>query len=606
MVRRSVTGDSVRGGCVVRWGALLLVLASLCMGGGARAACKLGQLAELPVTVARSRILLPAKINGTDLLFIVDSGAFFSMLSPASAASLHLNTSPVPGGMVFTGIGGDFKASVTWAKTFTLVKSAIPNIEFVVGGSDLEAPAVGLIGQNVLGMGDVDYDLAHGAVRLIKPEGCGHVDLAYWGDEKPYSVIPIQSRDAVRNHTIGTVLVNGVRVHATFDTGAPNTILSLRSAARAGLRPGDPKVTFAGETGGLGRNNTKAWTAPIASFQIGDEKISNTKMIIADLGPDTEMLVGLDFFLSHRIYVANSQARMYLTYMGGAVFNLDAPPPETPSSSASATTADAKPPPPGPDEPTDAEGFSRRGGVLAARHQYARAVADFDRACALAPAEPQYFQQRALARLALHQNAPALADLDTVLKLKPDDPEARTERAALRLQAHDEDGARADLDAAAAAASKEANLRLQIGELYLGLDRYEAAVAQFDLWIAVHYDDRALPTALNGRCWARALAGRDLDKALSDCNTAVRLAQRSADVLDSRGLVHLRRGEFSRAIADYDAALAEKPKMAWSLYGRGLAELKTGDKAKGDADLAAAAAEAPHLAERAAKLGLTP
>jgi tetratricopeptide (TPR) repeat protein len=154
--------------------------------------------------------------------------------------------------------------------------------------------------------------------------------------------------------------------------------------------------------------------------------------------------------------------------------------------------------------------------------------------------------------------------------------------------------------------SKESNLRLEIGELYSDLDRYEAAVTQFDLWVAVHDDDRDLPAALNGRCWARALAGRDLDKALADCNTAVRLTRRSADVLDSRGLVHLRRGEFDRAIADYDAALAQKPTTAWSLYGRGLAELRTGAKAQGDADLAAAAVVAPHLAERAAKLGLSP
>ena len=79
-----------------------------------------------------------------------------------------------------------------------------------------------------------------------------------------------------------------------------------------------------------------------------------------------------------------------------------------------------------------------------------------------------------------------------------------------------------------------------------------------------------------------------------------------ANPLDSRGLVHLRRGEYAAAISDYDAALAINPKIAWSLYGRGVAELKTGDKAKGDADLAAAAALAPKLAERAAKLGVSP
>ena len=34
------------------------------------------------------------------------------------------------------------------------------------------------------------------------------------------------------------------------------------------------------------------------------------------------MLIGADFFLSHRIYVASSQRKLYFTYNGGPVFNL--------------------------------------------------------------------------------------------------------------------------------------------------------------------------------------------------------------------------------------------------------------------------------------------
>jgi len=34
------------------------------------------------------------------------------------------------------------------------------------------------------------------------------------------------------------------------------------------------------------------------------------------------MLIGADFFLSHRVYVASSQNRLYFTYNGGPVFDL--------------------------------------------------------------------------------------------------------------------------------------------------------------------------------------------------------------------------------------------------------------------------------------------
>ena len=142
--------------------------------------------------------------------------------------------------------------------------------------------------------------------------------------------------------------------------------------------------------------------------------------------------------------------------------------------------------------------------------------------------------------------------------------------------------------------------------LYLDLEKFSPAVEQYDLWTHDHGDDSRLPAALNGRCWARGLSNQELDRALSDCNAAVRLTHGSPEALDSRGLVHLRRGETAQAVADYDAALKLNPKIAWSLYGRGVAEERTGAKAQGEQDITQAAALAPKLLERAARLDLAP
>jgi tetratricopeptide (TPR) repeat protein len=109
----------------------------------------------------------------------------------------------------------------------------------------------------------------------------------------------------------------------------------------------------------------------------------------------------------------------------------------------------------------------------------------------------------------------------------------------------------------------------------------------------------------NGRCWSRATAGRELDLALADCNEAVRLLPREAEILDNRGLVHLRLGRLGNAIADYDAALALAPKHASSLFGRGLAKLRQGDAA-GQADIAAAKAAQVDIADEFAKWGIKP
>ncbi|HEX7758531.1 MAG TPA: tetratricopeptide repeat protein, partial [Caulobacteraceae bacterium] len=277
-------------------------------------------------------------------------------------------------------------------------------------------------------------------------------------------------------------------------------------------------------------------------------------------------------------------------------------------------------------EPADAEGFSRRGAAFAARRDFEHALADFDRACTMAPAEPRYLYQRGMVRLENRQPVLALTDFDQALKLKPDDVATLLARAEMRLaqlgraadgkagegKAGDGKagdgrvGALADLDAAARAAAKSSDERLTIARLYASAFAFEPALVQTDLWIAAHPDDNQMGQALNGRCWTRAMLGRDLNKALSDCNAALRRQPAEAGFLDSRGLVRLRLGDLDRSIADYDAALALRPTNGWSLYGRGLARQRKGLKAEGDADIAAALALNPALADEARRAGLTP
>ena len=75
-------------------------------------------------------------------------------------------------------------------------------------------------------------------------------------------------------------------------------------------------------------------------------------------------------------------------------------------------------------------------------------------------------------------------------------------------------------------------------------------------------------------------------------------------VLDSRGLVYLKLGDYDRAIADYDGALKIDPNYANSLYGRGIAKLKKGDNSGGNSDIESAKAIQPDIAEDFARYGV--
>jgi tetratricopeptide (TPR) repeat protein/predicted aspartyl protease len=581
------------------------------------ASCKLGKMAELPITMSNSKPQLTAKINGEDAQFVADSGAFYSMISDATAAQYKLSLRPAPFGFYLTGVGGTVTPSIATVKVFTIAGSPIKNVEFLVGGSEVGGSgSVGLLGQNFFRIGDTEYDLANGVIRLMRPEDCKHTNLAYWvkGTES-YSLMDIEAATVMAPHTIGTAYVNGARIRVMFDTGAGTSWLSLKAAERAGIKPGMPGVVDAGYFQGIGRSTVKTYIGPFASFKIGDEEIRNTRLRFGELNVEkADMLIGVDFFLSHRIYVARNQNKLFFTYNGGPVFNLATSPAPKPAAVAGADAAPGAVPAPDAkkegDEPADAAAYSRRGTALSARRDFEHAIADLTRACELDPTNAEYFYQRGIAYGENKQTDLAAADIDRAIELNPDHIAAHLARAQLRFMRKDKAGATTDLGAADRAAPKEADIRFFLARIYESLDLLPESAAQFDLWIPAHADDAKMPMALNGRCWVRAVQGQDLAKALSDCNDALSRAVKGtpfyARILSNRGLVRLRLGDYDKSIGDYDVSLKVSPGVAGSYYGRGIDKLRTKKISDGNADIAQAVKLKPSIADEFTRRGLIP
>ena len=579
------------------------------------AKCTLKSFA-LPVTMNGLRPMVSARINGAEAHFIADSGAFYSMITPAAAAEFKLRVEPAPFHLILWGVGGGSSAAVTTVREFVLGDSTLTKIQFIVAGSSLGGEAVGLLGDNVLGRADTEYDLANGVIRLIRPDDCRKSTLAYWATSQPYSVIDIDWGTASLPQSTGTAYVNGTRIRVMFDTGASTSILTMRAAERAGVRPGSAGVVAAGASYGIGEHTPQTWIGPFASFRIGDEEVRNTRLRFGEINlPFADMLIGADFFLSHRVYVAASQHKLYFTYNGGPVFNLTTMRALPPAAAEPAPASGTEPGPaaaaasqPAQPEPLDAAGYARRGSASASRRDYEHALADLTKAIALDPTQADYFYERGRAYGSNNQTDKAFEDFSQAIKLEPGDVPARLARAELRVRRNDPaDAISPDLDAADRAAPKEGDMRLALGNLYQRIGNYPAAIAQYDHWIDSHNrDDIQMPRARHARCSARALTGRSLEQALDDCNFALRKDPKVAAFFDSRGLVYLRQGKYDKAIADYDAALALDPKLAWALYGRGLARQHLGQSAAGQADVAAATALAPKIADEAARNGVVP
>ena len=163
--------------------------------------------------------------------------------------------------------------------------------------------------------------------------------------------------------------------------------------------------------------------------------------------PKADMLLGTDFFLSHRILVSQSQNKIYFSYNGGPVFTTQRIAP-APLAEASSDVPPTSTPAAVTPAPTNASDFARRGSALAARREYPAAIADFTKAIELEPANAEFYQDRAEARIALRQPVLAISDLDEALKRRPDDVQALMTRGEVSLRSNDVGRATADFEVA--------------------------------------------------------------------------------------------------------------------------------------------------------------
>ena len=198
------------------------------LAGPAQAGCSLGRVLDLPVTMEGHVPVVPAEINGQLAAFEVDSGAFYSTMSPGSAAQFQLKRTAAPEGFYLTGVGGaSTTPSVVTVKNFGLGGAHIPNLQFLVAGN--EFGHVGLLGQNLFSRFDVEYDLAHGAIRFYRDTGCDKsTTIAYWVKDTPYSTVKIQPVTQALFHTVGDITIDGATVAPPVGTRAAAASLACR------------------------------------------------------------------------------------------------------------------------------------------------------------------------------------------------------------------------------------------------------------------------------------------------------------------------------------------------------------------------------------------
>lgn len=320
-----------------RWFSTIYLAASALMSVPTRveAACELRQIVELPVTLAGNRPLIPVSIAGRDMQMMLDTGAGRSLIWDSSARELNLKILPITQSNKMYGAGAAVvTVGLVSVKDFKLGGMTFPKISlYAAFHGDTPPNVAGVLGEDFLDTFDLDVDLRSRRVRLFLPKGCDGDQVVYWA--KAYYMAKMVRSNSDAHRVLSNVSLDGHAAVAIFDTGAERTLVTTRFVRQNGVSPGSPMQI------GEAYNTSHAFFRVLS---VGSETIQNARLEIGNLfSTDTEvqmgalvghlvtvaapdLVIGADFFMAHRAYIARTQGIIYFTYTGGPIFQPSASP----------------------------------------------------------------------------------------------------------------------------------------------------------------------------------------------------------------------------------------------------------------------------------------
>ncbi|MDM7927013.1 MAG: tetratricopeptide repeat protein [bacterium] len=239
---------------------------------------------------------------------------------------------------------------------------------------------------------------------------------------------------------------------------------------------------------------------------------------------------------------------------------------------------------------TASEAHVFKGHVYTIQGEFAKALAAYEKAVSVNPADVTALTNRGSALYHLKEYGRAIASYDEALRLDPKNAFARYARGSAKAKADDLAGALRDFDAAEGLGQVSKELYLERGMCRAVSGQMEAALADFNRAAALDPNDAD----------ARVKAGNALFRlkrfaeAEAAYTAALKIGPGNRDAVVFRAACRSNLGRPSEALEDYDEAIRIDPSSAAEWRLRGLVRIKLGDRAGACGDF-----------ERARSLGLS-
>lgn len=240
-------------------------------------------------------------------------------------------------------------------------------------------------------------------------------------------------------------------------------------------------------------------------------------------------------------------------------------------------------------------------------------------------AEPYFF--RAVAKIQLEDYTGAKRDLDSVIVRNPFMPMAYYARGYIECSQKEWDAAEQDLKKALEYSPDNVTYRINLINIYEATERMDSAltvlermIRQSPKWVELRLEKMSLMVQKGDTLGAMAVADEAVeteprnasaygaraamylimdeeDKALDDCNAAIRYGTDNPGVYINRGIINYNKKRLREAMADYDKAVEMDGSLVAALFNRALLRCEVGDYNNALDDLDKLVKENPDLDE---------
>ena len=280
------------------------------------ASCVVEKDGEIPILGYYYNLPLAAiEIEGKQELMVVDTGSVTSTLTPNAAADLDIKDSaPYP--LAMAGVDGAEHDVPSTYRGIQIPGIDIQNTLFLIDKlfptpSGTLAAVDGTIGDNVLLPFDVDLDLPDDKITLYQATNCApEQSLPPWPPPYASFLLP----QTIDRFAYLTALIGGGRIPMVLDTGSAHSAIPEQFLIDNGVRPTRTITNPDFIARGYGHRLVRIELARFERVQIGAETFPHYWLSVLDRNSPLRIgLLGEDYIQHHRIFIANSTNRIYIS-----------------------------------------------------------------------------------------------------------------------------------------------------------------------------------------------------------------------------------------------------------------------------------------------------